>query len=154
MSEVVVRPIARSEIAAAVRVLIGGSGAPEYEDPTDVVAYESAVAATRSGGGDVLVAVADGEVVGLCQFLVLPHFQHRGGRCAEVESVHVREDWRRRGVGAALVTQVEVLARAAGCYRIQLTSNRSRDAAHLFYPALGFSASHVGYKKHWDQAPG
>jgi GNAT superfamily N-acetyltransferase len=102
----------------------------------------------------VLLAVTDGEVVGLCQFLVLPHFQHRGGRCAEVESVHVRQDWRRRGVGAALLTHVEVLARAAGCYRIQLTSNRSRDAAHLFYPARGYTASHVGYKKHLDDVSG
>jgi GNAT superfamily N-acetyltransferase len=37
-------------------------------------------------------------------------------------------------------------ARALGCYRVQLTSNRVREDAHRFYERLGFVPSHVGYK--------
>jgi GNAT superfamily N-acetyltransferase len=148
VTDLVVRPIEPHEIAEAISVLIGGSNAPEYEDLSDLDAYRNALVTLRERDGDVLVALTGTEVIGLCQYMVLQHFQHRGGRCTEVESVHVRSDWRRRGVGAALIAAVEERSRDAGCYRIQLTSNRSRDAAHLFYPALGFEGSHVGYKKH------
>jgi hypothetical protein len=30
---------------------------------------------------------------------------------------------------------------------VQLTSNRSRTDAHRFYAGLGFTASHVGFKR-------
>ena len=38
-------------------------------------------------------------------------------------------------------------ARAAGCGQMQLTTNRSRTDAHRFYDRLGFTPSHIGYKK-------
>ena len=37
-------------------------------------------------------------------------------------------------------------ARAAGCYRIQLTSNKVRSDAHRFYLRHGFVNSHEGFK--------
>ena len=38
-------------------------------------------------------------------------------------------------------------ARAAGCRQMQLTTNRARTDAHRFYDRLGFTPSHIGYKK-------
>lgn len=37
-------------------------------------------------------------------------------------------------------------ARKAGCFRLQLTSNKARTRAHAFYARLGFVASHEGFK--------
>jgi len=37
-------------------------------------------------------------------------------------------------------------ARELGCYRVQLTSNMARPAAHRFYERLGFEPSHRGFK--------
>jgi GNAT superfamily N-acetyltransferase len=87
-----------------------------------------------------------GEVVGLCQLIVFRHLQSRGGRCAEIESVHVHPDHRGAGIGGALVRRAIERARELGCYRVQLTSNSARTDAHRFYERLGFVPSHVGYK--------
>ena len=142
-----VRPIERADVAAAVAAVVDGAVDPASEDPSDVVAYWSAVEATRAGGGEVLVAEQDDEVVGVCQLLILPHFIHRGGRCAELEGVFVRARHRGRGAGAALIAAAEERARAAGCYRIQLTSRNVRRDAHRFYVAHGYEATHQGFKK-------
>ena len=97
----------------------------------------------------MLVAVFRGEVVGMAQLVYLRHFQYRGGLCAEVESVHVREDVRSLGIGTALMSEVLARAKAKGAYRLQLTSNVTRKSAHLFSERLGFEPSHVGFKITW-----
>jgi len=105
------------------------------------------VVETRSRLGDVLVAELDGEVVGICQVMIFPHFQHAGGWCCELESVHVRDDRRGRGIGSSLVAASEALAIAGGCYRVQLTSRNVRADAHRFYRTLGYEQTSQGFKK-------
>lgn len=145
--ELEVRPIAREDAAAAVLLIEAGSLTPEAEHVDDLDAYWNAVEETRRRSGDVLVAQADGEVVGVCQVMVFPHLQHTGGWCCEVESVHVRSDLRSRGVGTRLLTAAEEVARKNGCYRIQLTSRNVREDAHRFYRRLGFEQNSQGFKK-------
>ena len=142
-----VRPLARGDVAAAVAVMLQGTFHPATESPEDPDAYWRAAEETAARGGAVLVALEGGEVVGLCQVIVLRHFQHAGGLCAELESVFVREDRRSRGVGSALLEAAEALARERGCYRVQLTSNLARHDAHRFYEAHGYGATHHGFKK-------
>lgn len=144
------RGAARADVEPAARIVQAGSLAPEAETPGDADAYWSAVGATRDAGGEVLVAVDGAEVVGVAQVVVFTHFQRAGGRCAEVESVHVRADRRGQGIGAALLARAEELARERGCYRIQLTSNAVRADAHRFYERAGYAPSHVGFKKYLD----
>lgn len=120
---------------------------PEEEDESDVESYWRAVEETRRRRGEVLVAEADGEVVGICQLIVFPHFQHTGGWCAEVESLHVRSDHRGQSIGSKLLAAAESLARREGCYRVQLTSRNWRHDAHRFYEANGFERTSQGFKK-------
>lgn len=145
--EVRVRPIARDDLAAAVRLIEAGSLSPEAEHVNDLDAYWTAVEETRRRLGDVLVAQCGDEVVGVCQVMVFPHLQHTGGWCCEVESVHVRSDLRSQGVGTRLLNAAEELARKSGCYRIQLTSRNVREDAHRFYRRLGFEQNSQGFKK-------
>jgi GNAT superfamily N-acetyltransferase len=142
-----VRPVVASELAAAIAIMIVGSLSPEDERPDDLAPYEAALAATRREGGEFLVAVDGSEVVGVCQLIVFTHLQHGGGRCAELESVHVRADRRSEGIGALMLAEAERRAAAAGCYRIQLTSRVVRSDAHRFYLANGYDQSHLGFKK-------
>jgi GNAT superfamily N-acetyltransferase len=144
---VTIRPIDYEDITAASLIVQGGSLTPEYEDEHDVDAYWAAIEETRRRRGDVLVADADGEVVGICQVMVFPHFQRTGSWCAELESVHVRSDIRSQGVGAKLLAAAEELARREGCYRMQLTSRNVRADAHRFYTANGFELTSQGFKK-------
>jgi GNAT superfamily N-acetyltransferase len=142
-----IRPINEADVPAAVRVLLGGSLAPGFETTDRTDAYWAAVEETRRQRGDVLVADEDGDVVGLCQVLIFQHFQHAGGWCCELESVHVRDDRRSHGIGSKLLEAAEALARERGCYRLQLTSRNVRLDAHRFYLANGYDQTSQGFKK-------
>jgi len=144
----VVRPATEADLPRAVELLVLGAlpGVPAKEDLSDLAPYRAALAAIDDAGGSVLVAEAGGEVIGVCQLVVFRQLQARGGRCAELESVHVHPDHRGAGVGSALVRAAVERARTLGCYRVQLTSNVVRGDAHRFYERLGFVPSHVGFK--------
>ncbi|MHB1208097.1 MAG: GNAT family N-acetyltransferase [Acidimicrobiales bacterium] len=146
-SDVLVRPIAHDELRAAAQLVHDGSLSPGAEHPEQIEAYWAAVLETRHRLGEVLVASKGDEVVGVCQLMVFPHFQHTGGWCAELESVHVRSDMRGRGIGAMMLTRAEELARERGCYRLQLTSRNVRHDAHRFYVRNGFELTSQGFKK-------
>jgi GNAT superfamily N-acetyltransferase len=120
------------------------------EDRGDLPAYQSALDEINAtpGAAMVLVAESQGQVVGMCQLIMFRHLQERGGRCAELESVHVDERYRSSGIGGALVEAAVQRAAEAGCYRVQLTSNRAREAAHRFYERHGFEATHLGFKRY------
>jgi GNAT superfamily N-acetyltransferase len=64
-----------------------------------------------------------------------------------VESVRVAADLRGGGIGRAMMADAEARARAAGCGLVQLTTDAGRDRARRFYGALGYVASHIGYKR-------
>ncbi len=121
-------------------------GPPSNEDPTDLSPYQAALDEIARGDGDVLVAELDGVVVGVCQLIVLRHLQSRGGRCAEIESVHVHPEHRGTGIGTFLLGAAIDEARVLGCSRVQLTSNTARPDAHRFYERLGMVPSHIGFK--------
>jgi GNAT superfamily N-acetyltransferase len=147
---VTVRPARASDVSRLAELLAGGT-LRGNEDPGDVAAYQSAldeIAATP--GTEVLVAVVDGKVAGMCQLITFRHLQERGGRCAEIESVHVDERQRSSGIGGILLEAAIELARDAGCYRVQLTSNKTREAAHRFYGRHGFAATHEGFKRYLE----
>jgi GNAT superfamily N-acetyltransferase len=131
--------------------LVEGTEDPDRagtEDPDQMASYETALAEIQATTGcDLLVAEFDDAVVGMCQLVVFRHFQGVGGRCAEIESVHVHPHWRGRGIGGRLVEEAVARAAASGCYRIQLTSNKARADAHRFYERHGFVATHEGYKR-------
>ena len=142
-----VRPIAYDDVGVAAVLVRDGSLTPETERVDDVDSYWAAVVETRARGGDVLVAQLDGDVVGVCQVMVFQHFQHAGGWCCELESVHVRDDCRSRGIGAAMLAAAEAVAVTKGCYRMQLTSRNVRGDAHRFYVANGYVQTSQGFKK-------
>jgi GNAT superfamily N-acetyltransferase len=144
--DVVIRPARDGDIARIVELFEHGSLTAGKEDPSDLAPYRAALADIGQGAGVVLVAQVGDEVVGVCQLVVFRHLQAKGGRCAEIESVHVHPDRRGSGLGRVLMEAAIDRARALGCYRVQLTSNKARPEAHRFYAALGFEPSHQGFK--------
>ena len=145
---VLIRDALVGDAERIAELLEGGSLHPGAEDPKDREPYEEALAEILGdpGPSTVLVAEVDGLVIGTCQLLVLRHLQRRGGRCLEIESMHVDAAWRNRGIGAMLLEAATERGTALGCYRVQLTSNVERTDAHRFYETNGFVASHLGFK--------
>jgi GNAT superfamily N-acetyltransferase len=92
-----------------------------------------------------LVAEASGRLVGAAHLVVLQHFDRELKRSALVEDVVVAEDYRRKGVGAALMRRLAEIARKAGCYKLMLSSNLARRGAHRFYSRLGWKRTHYGF---------
>lgn len=93
----------------------------------------------------LFVAEDDGRIVGTAHLMVLRHFARNLPRSAIVEEVVVDPAYRRAGVGAAVMRTAADAARAAGCYKLDLTSNMARRGAHRFYSRLGWKRSHYGY---------
>jgi GNAT superfamily N-acetyltransferase len=111
-------------------------------------AYAAAFAAIDADPNQqLLVAEADGTVVGMLQVTFIPGLSRQGSWRANVEAVRVAAELRGRGIGAQLMAQAEQLARERGCRLVQLTSDLQRADAHRFYTRLGYSASHAGFKK-------
>lgn len=95
---------------------------------------------------ELVVAEEDGRVVGTMQATVLVHLGSRGAKSLQLENVHVSASHRSRGIGARMMAFAVERAKARGCARVQLTTNKRRKDAHRFYERLGFVASHEGMK--------
>jgi GNAT superfamily N-acetyltransferase len=108
----------RSELEAETRALL--------EDPE---------------GGSVLIAEADGRIVGLLS-ASWQRAIHVPGIYATIQDLWVDEDWRSRGVGAELVEAIASQARARGVGRLEVGLPRETFAAiastESFYRRSGF----------------
>jgi GNAT superfamily N-acetyltransferase len=87
----------------------------------------------------VLVAERDGKLLGTCTLNLIEHLAHNFARSAILEDVVVDGNARGLGIGQALMGKAIERARAWGCYKLALSSNQSREAAHAFYASLGFT---------------
>lgn len=116
-------------------------------NPDDAVYREAFAAIDADPRQSLLVAVVGAEVVGTATLVNIPNLSHGGRTVAQIESVVVSTGHRGHGIGEALVDECLRRARAAGCFRAQLTSNAARVAAHRFWEQQGFTASHVGFKR-------
>jgi GNAT superfamily N-acetyltransferase len=83
-------------------------------------------------------AVLDGKVLGAFALLIMDNFAHLGAPSGIVEDVVVREGWRGKGIGAAMMRFAMACCREKNCYKMVLSSNRNRAEAHRFYRSLGF----------------
>jgi GNAT superfamily N-acetyltransferase len=86
----------------------------------------------------VLVAERDGTLLGTCTLNLIEHLAHNFARSAILEDVVVDADARGLGIGQALIDKAAERARTLGCYKLALSSNQSREAAHRFYLGRGF----------------
>lgn len=137
-----------------VRSIVGLLAADQLGAVRDVIAsdadlepYLSAFAAIDADPAHLLLVAAVGaEILATLQLSVLPGLARRGALRAQIEAVRVRDDYRNRGLGAALVDWAIEEARRRECALVQLTTDKSRADAHRFYERLGFVASHEGLK--------
>src|SRR3954466_1048774 len=109
--------------------------------------YEDAFAAIEQDPNQLLaVAERDGMTVGVLQLSFIPGLTRTGMWRGQIEGVRVATAERGTGIGRAMIEWAVAQSRARGCGLVQLTSDKRRAGAHAFYEALGFQATHEGYK--------
>ncbi|MBD3764833.1 MAG: GNAT family N-acetyltransferase [Rhodobacterales bacterium] len=144
------REAGRDDLPAIVALLRDDDlGRGRKEAP--LAAYQAAFDAIAASPADrLIVGVLGDRVVACAQLTPIPGLSRGGSLRAQVESVRVARDLRSAGLGAALMAQCEARACAAGCALIQLTTDRSRTAAHRFHERLGYAPSHPGRRSRFD----
>jgi GNAT superfamily N-acetyltransferase len=149
-TQVALRRALRPDLPALVALLAAddlGATRDGIRGQADRDAYERAFQAIDHDPAQLLlVADADGRVVGTLQLSFIPGLSRRGALRAQIESVRVAPTMRGRGLGEALFTWSIAEARRRGCALVQLTTDKTRTDAHRFYDRLGFTASHEGLK--------
>jgi GNAT superfamily N-acetyltransferase len=148
--EAVLRQARSGDVPAIVELLEAdqlGATRDGVRTAADLAAYQRAFRAIDADPAHLLVvAESGGDVVATLQLSFLPGLARRGALRAQIEAVRVGEACRGRGLGAAMIVWATGEARRRDCALVQLTSDKSRPAAHRFYERLGFTATHEGFK--------
>jgi len=136
----------------AIVALLADDKLGAARETADLATYQDAFSRMRAEGSNRVIVGEDstGRIVATYQLVIISGLSLRAARRAQVESVRVVADLRGQGIGAQLMADAETRARAAGCRLIQLTTHASRKDAHRFYDRLGFTPSHIGYKREID----
>ncbi len=90
--------------------------------------------------GCVLVAEAQGRVVGMCTGQLLVSTAE-GGLSLLVEDVVVDRQWRGQGVGRLLMAAISDWAKTKDVSRLQLLADRNNEAALDFYRSQGWQTT-------------
>ncbi|MSP50353.1 MAG: GNAT family N-acetyltransferase [Alphaproteobacteria bacterium] len=149
MSGATIRRARAADLPAIVRLLADdplGKIRERYAEPLPAPYLQAFAAIEAQAGNEILVAEADGRVVGCLQLTLIPGLTRLGMTRAQIEGVRVEAGRRGEGIGERLVAHAIGASREAGCGLVQLTTDASRPDAHRFYERLGFVASHVGMK--------
>jgi GNAT superfamily N-acetyltransferase len=131
------------DVATAVESLLLELGGRRPERPE--LETEARALLEDPAGGSVLIAEADGRVVGLLS-ASWQRAIHVPGVYATIQDLWVDGAWRSRGVGAELVEAIASQARARGVSRLEVGLPRETFAAiastQSFYERNGFE--HLG----------
>lgn len=139
---------AKAGDVAALVAMLADDPLGQAREGSDLAPYLAAFAEIAANPAhQLIVGELDGRIVATCQLTILAGLSRQGAKRALVEAVRVVADLRGQRIGEALMAECEARARAAGASVIQLTTDKTRLRAHGFYDRLGFTASHIGYKK-------
>lgn len=148
MTEITWREAAEQDVPAVAALLaddVLGAG----RERSDLTPYLDAFAQMQAEPHNRLIVGVDpaGRVLACYQLTLMSGLSLAGARRAQVEGVRVHADLRGQGVGEMMFDDAIARARGAGCRLMQLTTNATRSRAHAFYEGLGFTASHIGFKR-------
>jgi GNAT superfamily N-acetyltransferase len=93
-----------------------------------------------------LVALVENQVAGFVGLLTLPVYEHPRP-IGWILALCIAPNYRRRGIGTALINEAERLCRSEGVVDLRLHSGLKRDEAHEFYEKMGFDRSGYRFKK-------
>lgn len=154
MSDVTVRQATPDEWEAVARITVAAYLADNHIDSrTGGYADQLANAAARAGEAELLVAVADNEVVGTVTVVQPNSPWSEISREGELEfrMLAVAPEARGRGIGELLVRAVLAKAKEQGAHHLVLSSSEHMKPAHRLYTRQGFTRLPA---RDWQARPG
>jgi GNAT superfamily N-acetyltransferase len=129
----------------------------DVEDGGPVLSIEEArsifVRMKNYPGYTIYVAILDGLIVGTFELLIMDNLAHMGAPSGVLEDLVVHRDWRGKGFGRQMVRFAMDRCRERSCYKLALSSNLKREAAHRFYDGLGFQRHGYSFVVELNRAP-
>lgn len=83
----------------------------------------------------IVVAEADGKIIGTTTLLIESKFIHNGGKVGHIEDVVVDKNYQGKGTGEKIIKYVLEIAKKKGCYKTILDCT---DDVKPFYEKIGF----------------
>ncbi|MEV0803435.1 GNAT family N-acetyltransferase [Kribbella sp. NPDC050281] len=147
MNDVVIRRATSADVAGIVAMIADDQLGATRESVDDLTPYLDAFERIDTDPNQLLmVAERNDELVGTLQLTIIPGLSRRGSSRGLIEAVRVAAPARGSGLGTTLIQWAIEESRTRGCTLVQLTSDKSRTAAHRFYDRLGFLNTHEGFK--------
>ncbi|MFC1900489.1 GNAT family N-acetyltransferase [Chloroflexota bacterium] len=128
------------------RLVIGTTEAELQQNPSEEDYEQVYNEINALPGCELIVAEENEEVIGTTMLMIVPNLSHKGLPWMVIENVVVDEKYRRKGIGKLMMEYCNSRAKEAGCYKVQLMSDKSRKEAHEFYNAIGYKASSEGFR--------
>ena len=152
---------ARAEDVPELVALLADDVLGRHRESSDRAPYEEAFARIDRDESHLLLVVRSeigagtssepssgrGALVGTMQLTLLPSLSRGGATRLQIEAVRVDASTRGSGLGTAMFTWAQDWGRERGAALAQLTTDAVRLDAHRFYERLGYTASHVGFKR-------
>src|SRR5437867_12353384 len=137
MTPVVIREASEADLAAILRAY-AESGIESGAGFTVEEAREHFARFRQYPYYRIFVAETGGTIAGTYALMIMDNLAKRGARSGVVEDVAVLPGRQGQGIGRAMMEHARAQCRDAGCYKLSLSSNLNREAAHRFYDSLGF----------------
>lgn len=145
----ILRRATRADLSEIVRLIADdqlGQAREVWQEPLPDGYVRAFEAICQDPNQFLAVLERDNKIVGTFQLTFIPGISHQGSTRAQIEAVRVEANLRGQGLGEAMMCWAIEYSKNAGCHMVQLTSNKTRKAAHRFYERLGFEISHEGMK--------
>lgn len=94
----------------------------------------------------LMVIEMEGKIVATCHLMLMPSLTFTGSVRMHIEAVRVHPDNRGQGIGQYMIKRAITWGTTHGATIVQLTTNKERPDAVVFYEKLGFKATHEGMK--------
>src|SRR6266487_878154 len=147
--DILFRLAMHADLPSIVRMLADddlGSQRERYESPLPESYYSAFEKINNDSNHELIVAELNGEVIGTLHLVFLPSISFQGRLRAQIESVRVDKRFQSQGIGSEMMKWTMKRAKQRGAHVVQLTTHKSRVAAHRFYERLGFKGTHLGMK--------
>ena len=147
-----IRKALRTDVPAIIAMLANdklGKTRERYEEPLPSFYYAAFDLIQKDPNQELMVLEdQNAQIMGTLQLSFLQYLTYQGGIRAQIEQVRVHEKYRGQGLGQFLFEWAIQRAKEKGAHLLQLTTDKKRPEALLFYENLGFKASHEGMKLH------